>query len=185
MKNRIILLLCLVILGITYLESLEMGKIVMPDQLKAGDDTLDLSGSGWRKKLIVKVYACGLYLPQSSEDALSILESDEPMAIRMHFVYSSVSEDKLIGAWNEGFANAATPDSLQPKVAEFNSFFSKPAVADDIYEIVYLPETGTSLLINNELIGTIEGVDFKKAVFSIWLGENTALSKLRADLLNL
>ena len=103
----------------------------------------------------------------------------------MHFTYNGVSPKKLIKAWNEGFANANTPEELQPKINEFNSYFTEEALKNDVYDIIYEPEIGTSVYIKDELKGTIEGLDFKKAVFAIWLGENTALPKLKKAMLGL
>ena len=179
-KNIFVFFLSLCLLP---LFALEIGGKNLPDTKIIGEKNLILNGAGIRKKLIIKVYACGLYLPQKNKDSKSILHADETIAIRMHFIYKKVSSEKLIDAWNEGFSNANVADSLQPKIDKFNSFFSKPALKNDIYDIVYSPEEGTSVFINNELQGTIKGSQFRKAVFSIWLGENTALPKLKEKLL--
>lgn len=163
--------------------SLEIGGKNLPDTKNVGEKNLILNGAGIRKKLIIKVYACGLYLPDKNSNSEAILKTNEPIAIRMHFIYKKVSSKKLIAAWNEGFSNANVPYSLQAKIDRFNSFFSESAKKNDIYDIVYIPDEGTSVFINNELLGTIKGFDFRKAVFSIWLGENTALPKLKKKLL--
>jgi len=163
--------------------TLEIGKVTLPDEMTLENDTLILNGAGLRKKLIIKVYAAGLYLTEASNNANTVLENDKAMALRMHFIYKKVSEEKLITAWNEGFGSAATSEELKPKVDLFNSFFSEPALKGDIYDIIYEPGKGTSVFMKGELKGTIEGIDFKKAVFSIWLGENTGLPKLREKLL--
>ncbi len=165
--------------------ALELGKIVLPDVVSVGDTTLVLNGAGWRKKVIIKVYAGALYLLEPNKDAEAIWSADEPLAIKMHFVYKSVSAEKLINAWNEGFSNANAAESLQPDIDMFNSFFNKPALKGDIYDLIYNPTEGTSLYINNELIGTITGLEFKQAVFAIWLGENTALQSLKEKMLNM
>jgi len=181
MKKVIIFLISLFI--ISSLSSLEIGKVNLPDEMSLENDTLILNGAGLRKKLIIKVYAAGLYLPEKSNNSNTILDEDKPMAIRMHFIYKSVSEVKLIKAWNEGFELAGTSEELQPKIDIFNSYFSEAANKGDIYDIIYEPGIGTSVYIKGELKGTIEGLDFKKAVFGIWLGDKTSLPKLKVALL--
>lgn len=182
--KRLYLLLLLTIL-LTQLVALEIGKVELPDEMKLENDTLSLNGAGLRKKLIIKVYAAGLYLPEAESNAELILNSDTAIAIRMHFIYKKVSEEKLIGAWNEGFELAGVNEEMVEQITLFNSYFTEPALKGDIYDIIYEPGKGTSVYIKGELKGTIAGPDFRKAVFSIWLGENTALPKLREDLLGI
>ena len=63
---------------------------------------------------------------------------------------------------------------FKTEIDQFNSFFTEEAKKDDIYDIIYVPEQGISVYIKGELKGTIKGLDFKKAVFAIWLGEKPA-----------
>ncbi|MCK4695406.1 MAG: chalcone isomerase family protein [Candidatus Cloacimonetes bacterium] len=185
MFKKIIVIFTFIFFILSLLNTLEIGKITLPDEITIQSDTLLLNGAGIRKKLIFKVYVGALYLKQKNEDANVILEADEPMVVRMHFTYKGVSPEKLINAWNEGFANANTPEELQPKIDEFNSYFTEKALKNDVYDIIYEPGIGTSVYIKDELKGTIEGLDFKEAVFAIWLGENTALPKLKKAMLGL
>jgi len=165
--------------------SLEIGGKNLPDTKNVGEKNLILNGAGIRKKLIIKVYACGLYLTDKNSNSETILNANEPIAIRMHFIYKKVASEKLVNAWDKGFSNNNVANSLQPKIDKFNSFFTESAKKNDIYEIIYLPEEGTSVFINSDLKGTIKGFEFRKAVFSIWLGENTALPKLKEKLLGM
>lgn len=161
----------------------DIGGVSLPDALTAGKNQLILNGAGLRKKLIIKVYAGGLYLMQKSSDARKIISADEAMAIRMHFIYDGVSSDKLTAAWNEGFANTGKIDSIKNEIQAFNSFFSEEAKKGDIYDIVYVPEQGLSVYVKGKLKGTIKGLEFKKAVFGIWLGDKPADKSLKEGML--
>ena len=178
----IILIMTFILTSIAW--SLKIGGKVLPDKMKAGENELLLNGAGLRKKLIIKVYACALYLPESCSDANKIIEADEPMAVKMHFIYKAVAPEKLIEAWNTGFGKSDT-SNLQEEIVTFNSYFTEDAKKDDVYDIIYVPEEGTSVYMNNELKGTIPGLEFKKAVFSIWLGEQTELPKLKEAMLGM
>jgi hypothetical protein len=163
----------------------QVGKVILPDTLTAGMDELVLNGADFRKKLFIKVYAAGLYLKEKQTDPQKIMDADTPMAIRMHFVYSEVSSKKLVDAWNEGFING-TGGNIAPiktEIDTFNSFFFQEAKKNDIYDIIYVPDKGVSVYIKGELKGTIKGLDFKRAVFSIWLGEKPADAKLKKKML--
>ena len=162
----------------------KIGGKVLPDKIQAGDNELTINGAGLRKKLIIKVYACALYLPEKENDAKTIIEANEPIAVKMHFIYKAVDPAKLIEAWNTGFSKSDI-SNLQEEIKTFNSYFTKDAVKNDVYDIIYVPEVGTSVYMNNELKGTIPGLEFKKAVFSIWLGEQTELPKLKKAMLGI
>ncbi|MDA3813876.1 MAG: chalcone isomerase family protein [Candidatus Cloacimonetes bacterium] len=184
MRKTFLLILIMTFVFTSVVWGLKIGGKVLPDNMKAGDNELTINGAGLRKKLIIKVYACALYLMQKDSDAKSIIEADEPIAVKMHFIYKSVDPGKLIKAWNTGFGKSDIAN-LQEEIETFNSYFTKDAVKDDVYNIVYVPEVGTSVYMNNKLKGTIPGLEFKKAVYSIWLGEQTELPKLKKAMLGM
>ena len=164
----------------------EIGGAKLPDSIVVGEDTLLLNGAGLRKKFFIKVYAGGLYLKQKNQYAQKIIEADEPMAVRMHFIYDGVSSKKLTDGWNEGFGKATGGNILPIKeeIDQFNACFTDEVKTNDIYDIIYNPGQGVSVFFKGTLKGTIEGLDFKKALFSIWLGKKPADSGLKEGMLN-
>jgi hypothetical protein len=179
------LLLSAVVLLSPAAVAMEIGGVVLPDTLVAGSQDLVLNGAGLRTKFFVKVYAGGLYLKQKSADAVDIVAADEPMTIRMHFIHDGVSSQKLIEAWNEGFANATggATAPLQAEIDQFNGFFRETASTGDVYDIIYTPEQGVRVYVKGQLQGLIRGLPFKQAVFAIWLGEKPADKSLKAGML--
>jgi hypothetical protein len=166
---------------------IEAGGVQLPDSLTVNKARLQLNGAGVRKKVIIKVYAGGLYLLNKETDPAKIIEANEPMVIRMHFIHSTVSKEKLISAWNEGFANATNGNiaTLQKEITAFNGYFQEDAKKGDVYDVVYVPGQGTSVEIKGKRKGSIPGLEFKKAVFSIWLGEKPADAKLKKGMLGM
>jgi len=151
----------------------EIGGAKLPDSMTAGKDELVLNGAG------------GLYLIQKNADPQKIIKADESMAVKMHFIYDGVSAKKLIDGWNEGF-DKATGGNLLPikeEIDRFNSFFTEEAKKDDVYDIIYNPGQGISVFMKGTLKGTIRGLDFKKALFAIWLGNEPADSGLKEEML--
>ncbi|MFW5810410.1 MAG: chalcone isomerase family protein [Thermodesulfobacteriota bacterium] len=165
--------------------AVEIGGVTFPETQVAGNETLVLNGVGLRKKFFIKVYAGGLYLTEKSSNAGQIIQANAPMAIRMHFIYDGVSAEKLIDAWNEGFSAATGGKNgpLQEEINKFNSFFTEEAKEGDIYHIIYTPKEGTRVYIKDRLMGVISGLDFKQAVFAIWLGEKPADEGLKEGML--
>lgn len=163
----------------------EIGGVSLSDTITAGKEQLVLNGAGLRKKYFVKVYAGGLYLRKKEADAKKIMNADEPMAIRMQFIYDGVSGKELVDAWNEGFANATmgNPGPIKKSVDTFNSFFTEEARKGDVYDISYTPGEGVCVTMKGKQMGTISGLDFKKALFAIWLGEKPVDNSLKQGML--
>jgi len=184
MKRLVVIILAVFMMSPTAV-AMQVGKVTLPDSLMAGEDTLLLNGAGLRKKFIIKVYAGGLYLKQKDTDPVKIIDEDAPMAIRMHFIHDGVSSKKLVDGWNKGFMNGTNGNiaPIQTKIDQFNAFFTEEAKKDDVYDIIYVPEQGVSVYIKGALKGIVPGLDFKKAVFSIWLGEKPADAKLKKGML--
>ena len=185
MSRDILKVISLVLTITAPLTAKDIGGVNLPDVLPAGKETLILNGAGLRKKMFIKVYAGGLYTRKKESDARKIIDVDEPMAIRLSFIYDGVSHNNLIGAWNDGFANA-TGGNLSPikeRVDRFEAFFTEAARKGDIYDFIYTPAEGASIYINGKLKGTISGIDFKRALFAIWLGEKPADHSLKQGML--
>jgi len=182
-KTSLILFVLLVFCSTAF--AVKISELKIPSSITVGNYKLILNGVGFRKKLFIKVYAGALYLKQKESDPKKIIEADEPMAIKMVFVCHEVSSKKLVNAWNEGFEKALGKNikKLQDKINTFNSFFTQSAKKGDIYDIVYLPEKGVEVYMNSQLKGTVKGIDFKKALFAIWLGEKPADSGLKKKML--
>ncbi len=60
---------------------------------------------------------------------------------------------------------------------------SEYARQGDVIRLDYLPGRGTTVTINNESRGSIEGEDFMRAWLRIWLGAHPADSGLKKGLL--
>ena len=185
MTGRTLIILFFALTIILPVRAEEIGGVTLPDTLAVDDEQLVLNGAGLRKKLFIKVYAGGLYLKKKDKDAQRIIESDDPMAIRMHFIYDGVSSEKLISTWNEGF-DKATGGNIAPikeSIAKFNSFFTEEAQKGDIYDILYNPAQGVAVNMKGKLMGTIKGLGFKKALFAVWLGKKPADKSLKKGML--
>jgi hypothetical protein len=54
---------------------------------------------------------------------------------------------------------------------------------DDVFEFIYLPESGLDVIRNSKHLDTIEGLDFKKAFFGIWISDNPVQKSLKKAML--
>ncbi len=163
----------------------EIGGINMPASLQAGQTQLMLNGAGMRTKFFFDIYVGGLYLKEKSQDAKAVIETDEPMAIRLHIVSSMATSKKMEKAWREGFEKT-TGGNIEPikvQIEELISVFREEIKENDSYDMIYVPGKGVQVSKNNESRSTIGGLPFKKALFGIWLSDKPAQKSLKKAML--
>ena len=68
-------------------------------------------------------------------------------------------------------------------LGQLSSSFNSSVSSGDFYEFIYIPEIGTHVLKNNELVELIPGLDFKKAFFGIFLSNNPIQKNLKKAML--
>jgi len=183
MKN-IFKILSIILLLSSFSFGAKISGINIPDTLKNG---LILNGAGIRSKFFFDLYVGGLYLKEKSNNDLHVINSDEPMAITLHITSSMISSKKMSDATIEGFENS-TKNQIEPikdKIDKFISVFKEEIKDGDIYAFIYSSKEGTKIFKNNKLITTIKGLEFKKALFGIWLCEKPAQESLKKEMLGL
>jgi len=146
-----------------------------------------LNGAGIRYKFFFKVYVAALYLPEVTNDALSILNQLPANRMLMRITYSEVPYKKLVSGWVDGFKNNTSSSEfsiLESRLNQFNQMFSS-LHEGDVVLLDYLPGEGTRVTVKEVLKGTIEGADFNRALLSVWLGESPVTGELKSALLRL
>jgi len=185
MKNLLVLVVSMITINMAIAQT-EVGEVTLPNSVNFGNEKLQLNGAGIRKKaMVLKLYSGGLYLVKKSSDAKSIMNADETMAIKLVITSSFVSSEAMSEAVQEGF-EASTGGNVAPlasEIAKFISFFSDEIVENDVFDITYQKGSGVVVYKNNKEKGTVLGMNFKKALFGIWLGNDPVDSKLKKALL--
>jgi hypothetical protein len=156
----------------------------LPGTIKAGDSDLVLNGSGVRTKMFLDLYVAGLYVPQKTNDVVSLLQSEDKLGIKLQIISKLITSEKMSEATREGFEKSTHGNTapIQPQIDEMINVFSSEIKIDDVYDMVYEPGVGTSIFKNGTLAKTIPGEDFKKALFGIWIGDNPVQEKLKDKL---
>ena len=183
MKNKILSALFFLSCFVSQAQT-KINGITFTDTYTAGKDKLVLNGGGTREKYWMDMYVAGLYLTEKNKDASSIIAANSSMAIRICIVSGLITSDKMIEAVKEGFkkSTGGKTDAIKDKIEKFQKAFSDPIKKTDVFDIVYAGEKIT-ISKNGTLKAEIEGLDFKKAVFGIWLGNEPADSDLKEGML--
>jgi len=167
----------------------EIQGVTLEESVTVGPQhaNLTLNGAGVRSKFFFKIYVGALYLPTKMSTVDAILSSSGANRVSMHFLYDEVSKEKLVDGWNDGFENNSTEEemaALRTRLDAFNAMF-RTVHENDVIQFDYIPDIGTSVYVNNEKKGTIEGADFNKALLKVWLGEEPADDDLKEGMLGL
>jgi hypothetical protein len=150
--------------------ALTVAGVNMEDSASVNGQTLALNGAGLRKKLFIKIYVGGLYLPAKQSNAAAILAADTPRRQVMHLLYS-VSKDQMCEAWNEGLADN-TPGASADVKKEFATLCSwmEPVPKGNRIVLTYVPGAGTTVEVNGKAKGTLPGKATADAILNTWLG---------------
>ena len=184
MKKLVFVFAALMFTGLISAQT-KVGGVNLPNTESFQGQTLNLNGAGVREKLWIDLYAGGLYLSEKSSDAPAIVSADKPMSIKLHIVSKLITSEKMMDAVNEGFENSTGGNTkpLSADIKKFQSFFMEEIKKNDIFDIVYMPSQGVMVYKNDKELGTIKGMDFKKALFGIWLSNRPADDDLKEAML--
>ncbi|MEO9749768.1 MULTISPECIES: chalcone isomerase family protein [Marinobacter] len=165
--------------------ALTVEGVDVPDTYSAMDTELKLNGAGTRSKWFMDLYIGGLYVPETIDDGQAIINADEPQAITLHIISGMITSDKMKSATMEGFENSTGGDlaAIKDDVDAFLDVFSEEIKDGDVFDLVYLPGEGVRVLKNSEERATIGDLEFKKALFGIWLSDEPAQEDLKEKML--
>jgi hypothetical protein len=130
---------------------------------------------------IVTVYDAALYLPAEVPRTDSLTDVPKRLDLRYHV---SIKAKKFGESAETYLEKNVTPEALarlRPRIEQINRLY-RDVKEGDRYTLSYAPGNGTTLSLNNEPLGTIEGADFAAAYYTIWLGANPISDSMRDEL---
>ncbi|OHD63689.1 MAG: hypothetical protein A2176_05540 [Spirochaetes bacterium RBG_13_51_14] len=160
---------------------------------------LVLNGSGVRTKFLVgTLYTLSLYVSDQlkGKSGKEVIESNDAMYFVMQLESNLITRERFVESTGEGFGKSAASGYATAKKQAFLDQFNKTVFnKGDIIIMSYTPagltttykkvETGKDgkpayMAVN---LGTIAGLDLKKALFAIWLGPDPIQDSLKNALL--
>lgn len=159
--------------------------IEIAETLRAGEHTLALNGAGMRTKMFIDAYVACLYVPEPGDDSERILATDEPQAVVLHVRSDLVTRERLTASLPKDLRKSTGNDlaSIRPQTDQLLAMFDQEVVRGDTFRMIYLPDSGIHVWHNDTFKGIIEGLEFKRALFGIWLSENPAQESLKQEML--
>lgn len=146
---------------------------------------VNYNGAGIRSKYGMNLYVSALYLPSQSSDFNKIINANEVQVINIKIISSMVTREKFNETVKEGFSKASHGKATTEQMTAFKALFSAEIKNKDDILLIYRPNVGVQVMINGTFKGKVEGLEFKKALWSIWLGNAPADVKLKKKMLGL
>ena len=169
-------------------QAVDVAGIKLDDTVKVAGKELKLNGAGVRVRIIVNVYALGLYLPEKKDTTAGVLESAGPRRITLGLL-REVTGDELGQAFMAGIT-ANTDKTERSKfvnqLAQFGETFVNipQAKKGDIINVDWVPGTGTVMTMNGKSVSEpLPDIGFYNALLKIWLGDKPVDSSLKPRLL--
>jgi hypothetical protein len=166
----------------------EVSGIKFDDSVSVAGKELKLNGAGLRTKMIFKVYALGLYLPEKKTAVADILATQGPRRISIVMMRELSSED-FGEAFMKGLnanTDKAERNKILPQTMKFGEIFAQIQTLKkgDALTMDWTPGEGTQCMLNGKKIGEVmPDVAFYNAILRIWLGDHPVDSSLKPALL--
>ncbi len=166
----------------------EVRGIKFADTSTLAGQALQLNGAGVRVKVILDVYAAGLYLPHKEASAAGIIDMTGPKSVHIVLLRDLTGED-FADAMIKGFRKNNTDsdnakylprlEAIRATMLTFGSVKKGTSI-----QIDFVPGAGTRALVGGVQKGAdIPGEDFYAALLKIWLGNQPVDASLKEDLL--
>src|SRR5690554_1302395 len=165
--------------------ALTVSGVDVPETYPAEGQELQLNGAGTRSKCIMDLYVGGLYVPQKVSDGNAVINANEPQAITLHITSGMITSERMTDATMDGFRTTTGGDlsAIQADVDQFMAVFQEEIREGDVFDLVYVPDEGIRVLKNGDYKDTVGDLEFKKALFGIWLSENPVQKDLKKGML--
>lgn len=153
--------------------------------LAAFEDTVELNGKTLLKTgqdtfrwMFIKVYEGAFYMDATKPGA----DPFDDVARQLVLEYKvDITADQFRDSGNkflERNVDETTLEAIQDRLERLNDAYVDVGKGDR-YALAYLPGKGTTLLLNGEPLVTVEGADFARAYYTIWLGEDPVKDSFR------
>ncbi|VUZ27963.1 Uncharacterised protein [uncultured Comamonas sp.] len=165
-----------------------LANVPFSPQLELHGSTLTLNGAGIRHKLMFKIYAAGIYLPQKVQSLEQANALAGPKRIRLVPLRTIDAEElsRLFLRSLEANADKAVFYRLAPAMLQISQVFSDIRKLQPGDELVmdWVPGTGTIVTHNGAVKSdTFKDREFFDALLGIWLGPRPADPALKQSLL--
>lgn len=169
--------------------AVEVRGVKFADTTTVAGQALQLNGAGVRVKVIIDVYAAGLYVGKRDTSAQALLSQPGAKSMQIVLLRDLTGEDfadAMIKGFHKNNSDAdvarfqARVDDLRKTMVSFGTVKKGTAI-----QLNLVPGSGIRTLVDGVQKGSdIQGDDFYAALLKIWLGTKPVDDDLKTGLLN-
>ncbi len=169
--------------------AVEVRGVKFADTTTVAGQALQLNGAGVRVKVIIDVYAAGLYVGKRDASAQALLSQPGAKSMQIVLLRDLTGEDfadAMIKGFHKNNTDAdvarfqARVDDLRKTMVSFGTVKKGTAI-----QLNLVPGSGIRTLVDGVQKGPdIQGDDFYAALLKIWLGAKPVDDDLKAGLLS-
>lgn len=156
---------------------------VITAQHDGKDYTMNITGTATRSKFFVNVYAVASYVQdpvKGKKEAIfdELLSDSKAKALQFNWVHDA-DQQKVRDGFIESFKKVLSEKdyaALKPQIDQFVSFYPDIKVGDK-QSLRWFPDGSVDVEINGVNKGTIKNPAFAQALWSIWLGPKSVVSR--------
>jgi Chalcone isomerase-like len=168
--------------------SFEPADLQQAAPVQVAGQRLRLNGGGVGSRLMFKVYAMGLYLPDRRGSLQEIAHRDEPRRLVIRLLRDLDGErfNGMLMDYAQRKGAALSPQVIGPLMQLARLIASQPRGlrTGDVLTFDWVPGTGTLVTLNNLAVtDPLRGAQLYLALLDIWLGEQPADPALKSQLL--
>lgn len=184
MIQKISILLFIICLSVTLNASAtEVAGVTFNKTYIDQNTTMSLQGAGLKTMFLFKAFAAGFYKGEGDDTDLL---GNYPKRIEAEYfvnIPGAKLNDFTIETMKKNIS-ASDLASLEDEIKQMSQYFVdlKPG---DRFSLTYIPAIGTQFAYNGQLVGTIKGNDFAKALFAVWIGKKPFDRHLKEQVLGL
>ena len=168
--------------------AIDVKGVKFNDTYQLANQPLQLNGAGIRVKIIVDVYAAGLYVVKKEHSSAALLSEAGPKSMQI-VLLRDLSGEEFADAMIKGFKKNNSDNEVakfQAKLDELHNLmmgFGEVKKGTSIH-IDNTPGVGTRVLVDGVQKGSdVAGEEFYAALLRIWLGNSPVDSDLKDALL--
>ncbi|KAF1045004.1 chalcone isomerase family protein [Xylophilus sp.] len=165
-------------------QAANVGGVELEDSVQLAGRQLTLNGAGIGFRLVFKVYAIGLYLPDRRRTTEAVLATDGPRRLFITLLRDVTAEE-----FEEAILDG--DDTAEPAIAAQLAQLGRTIASrarglrrGDLLTLDWIPGTGTVVELNRKPLARPMGdLAFYNALLNIWLGEKPTDPALKPVLL--
>jgi len=176
MKRWIVAIVFAAAAGLANAQPVEIEGVEFEPTARVGGQVLQLNGAGLRTRAFFKVYVAGLYVPQKTNSAATLLAQKGPRRVAITML-RDVDADAFSTAVSDGLEANHTPQQLAAFEAQIETLQANlkaigNARRGSLIHFDFSPEGGMLIRVDGRQKGSaIMGNDFFTAVLRNWIGE--------------